>query len=130
MLRTAAFLIFCFCTITAAAQGFFPQRTQFIYASQDTIQLDTLSIVPGSFHARTEAVLLEDSIDYTIDYAAAKLYIKPSHLNQRIEVGYEVFPILLTAERYHKNQGTMTSTPENRVNPFLYNPTKQKYEDP
>jgi hypothetical protein len=131
MLRAAALLFFCLCTITVAAQGFFPKRTQSVAAS-DTIQLDTLSIVPGTFNATlaSSQQAMTDSVDYTIDYAAAKMYLRQPHPNDSIQISYEVFPFLFTAERSHKNQGTMTSTPDNRVNPFLYNPTKQKSEDP
>jgi len=130
MLRTAAFLFFCFCTFTAAAQGFFPQRSRSLASPNDTIQLDTLTIVPGTFHATTSSGVLADSIDYRVDYANALFILAVPHPDESIEVSYEVFPVLLTGERSHKNQVAMTSTPENRVNPFLYNPTKQKSEDP
>jgi hypothetical protein len=130
MLRAAAFLFLCFCAFSAGAQGFFPQRTKSIAVSGDSIQLDTLSIIPGSLHVKNGMHELQDSIDYSLDEASAMLVLKSVDGIDSIDVVYSVFPLLLTAERAHKNQDAMTSTPENRVNPFLYNPTKQKSEDP
>lgn len=129
MLRAAAFLFFCFCTFGAAAQGFFPQRTKTFSASNDTIQIDTLSIVNGTFHAAIGQTMLRDTTDYLLNTAAALLILKNTSADS-ITVTYEVFPILFTAEHSHKNQVAMTASPENRVNPFTYNPTKQKSEDP
>ncbi len=129
MLRAVIFLFFCFCAVNVAAQGFFPQRTKTFSANNDTIQLDTLSIVKGTFHAKIGTRELRDSVDYTINTPAALLILKQTS-SDSITVSYEVFPILFTAPRAHKDQIAMTSTPDNRVNPFLYNPTKQKSEDP
>lgn len=123
-----AIIISC-CTLSVGAQGFFPARTKTIAADKDTIVLDTLSIVPKTFHAKIGTRVLKDSVDYQLNFASAVLILKTKSADS-ITVSYEVFPILLTAERSHKNQGRMTSTPDNRVNPFLYNPTKQKSEDP
>lgn len=129
MNRLLIFVLFVCCTVTGAAQGFFPKREKTFSADNDTIRLDTLSIVPATFKASMGARTLRDSVDYTLDAAASLLILKKTS-GDSITVSYEVFPILFTAEKSHKNQGAMTSTPDNRVNPFLYNPTKQKSEDP
>lgn len=115
--------------MTAGAQGFFPQRSKSIAASGDTIQLDTLSIIPSTFVAVAGNDTLRENADYTLD-PGASLFILKKKTSDSILIWYQVFPILFTAQRSHKNQGTMTSQPDNRVNPFLYNPTKQKSEDP
>ena len=128
MSRAAALLLFCLCSFTAAAQGFFPKREKTFSANQDTIQLDTLSIIPGTFTAKIGPRILKDSVDYTLNTPAAVLILKNKSADS-ITVAYEVFPFLFVAERSHKNQTAMTSTPENRVNPFTYNP-KQTTEDP
>jgi hypothetical protein len=131
MLRTLLAIFFLSCVLTAGAQGFFPKRERSFSSGNDTIQIDTLSIVPGTVQVRLlpEKLILKDSIDYTIDYASAHLYLKKSFPYTSIDITYEVFPFLLTQEKSHKDQGTMTSDPATRVNPFTYNP-KTKSEDP
>jgi hypothetical protein len=128
MLRATALLLLCFCSLTAAAQGFFPKREKTFSANQDTIQLDTLSLIPGTFTAKIGTRVLKDSVDYELNAPASLLILKNTSTDS-ISVSYEIFPILFTKERSHKNQVAMTSTPDNRVNPFTYNP-KQATEDP
>lgn len=128
MLRAAIFTFFLLCSIGGAAQGFFPSRTKTFSANNDSIQLDTLSIIPGTFKAHIGSRTLVDSVDYVLNTPAALLILKNTSADS-ISVSYEVFPLLLVAERAHKNQGTMTSSPDNRVNPFTYNP-KSQTEDP
>lgn len=111
------------------AQGFFPQRTKTIAVTNDSLQLDTLSIVPESFKVFHGAQQLQDSVDYHLDFASAILILKNS-VRDSITVSYTVFPFLFTAENAHKNQGKMTTTPDNRFNPFNYTPGKQQSEDP
>jgi len=128
--RSRFLCLLMFCSFAAGAQPFFPERTRTFSANSDTIQLDTLSIVPATFRARIGDQPLRDSVDYKLDAAASLLILKNKNPTDSLVVTYEVFPILFTQSRSHKNQGTMTSTPDNRVNPFLYSPQKQKADDP
>src|ERR1044071_943570 len=128
--RGILLLLFLAIATLVHAQGFFPQRSRSIATAQDTIQLDTLSIVPGSFDAKTATRALLDSVDYKLDYGSPLLILLMPHTSESIEVTYAVFPFLFTAENSHKNQGKMTATPENRYNPFTYTPGKQQSEDP
>jgi hypothetical protein len=129
MLRIILAILISCCAISAGAQGFFPSRTKTLSAANDSIVIDTLSIVPATFKVQTATRTLTEPADYTLDAAAALLILRTTSADS-IVVSYEVFPFLFTAERSHKNQGTMTSSPDNRVNPFSYNPTKQKADDP
>lgn len=129
-IRQLVLLIILFCAARAGAQGFFPGRMKTFSAANDTIVLDTLSIVPSSFHAIRGTTTLKDSVDYHLDAGSALLILKQTNSRDSIRVTYEVFPILFTKSNAHKNQIAMTSTPENRVNPFLYTPQKQKVDDP
>lgn len=128
--RHLVLLFFFFCTVRAGAQAFFPERTKTFSAAGDTILLDTLSIVPSSFHATLGNIPLRDSVDYHLDAGAAILILKKTNTSDSLVVTYDVFPILFTKASTHKNQGTMTTQPDNRVNPFLYTPQKQKADDP
>lgn len=128
MHRLIILVVFITTALTGAAQGFFPKREKTFSTSNDTIQLDTLSVIPGTFKAQIGSRTLVDSVDYTLNTPAALLILKKSSADS-ITVSYEVFPLLFVQERSHKNQGAMTSSPDNRVNPFTYNP-KSKTEDP
>lgn len=126
--RVALLLLLSCLAVSAGAQGFFPEREKTIAVTGDTLTLDTLSIIPSTFRVAQGARVLQDSIDYSLDAASARLILKTGS-SDSLTLAYQVFPVLFTAQRAHKNQGTMTSTPDNRVNPFLYNPSKQKSED-
>ncbi|MBC8045512.1 MAG: hypothetical protein H7Y00_01815 [Fimbriimonadaceae bacterium] len=72
----------------------------------DTIQIDTLSIVPGSellsVYYNGE-VISSNNYKITIDHSAALLFIQSSPLPDSILISYKVFPYLFTKEYYHKN---------------------------
>ncbi len=128
MIRIFIVLLLVFCAVDASSQGFFPKREKTFSATNDTIQIDTLSVIPGTFKAKIGSRTLVDSVDYTLNTPAALLILKNTSADS-ITVSYDVFPLLFVQERSHKNQGAMTSSPDNRVNPFTYNP-KSKTEDP
>ncbi len=128
--RSFVLLCLLFFAISAEAQSFFSKRTKTFSSSNDTIQIDTLSIIPTTFRATVGDRSLKDTIDYTLDAASAILILKNTNAKDSITVSYDVFPILLTKANSHKNQIAMTSEPNSRVNPFLYTPQKQKADDP
>lgn len=129
-LRSVFLLFFITCSVIAGAQPFFSDRQKSIAVVNDTLSLDTLSIIPGSVNIMAGNLLLRDSLDYSVDYANAKLFLKAKTNADSIKVTYRVFPVLLTASRSHKSQEKLTAQPDCRVNPFLYSPVKQKGEDP
>jgi hypothetical protein len=113
----------------AAAQLPASWREKPITFSSDTITLDTLSIVPGTFtlyiaHAKA------DSSQYSLIPLESKLVLSPSAPHENLSVKYAVYPFLFTREYMHKNQQKFTSSPDHAINPFLYKPGEVKTEDP
>jgi hypothetical protein len=103
-LRSVFLLFFITCSVIAGAQPFFSDRQKSIAVVKDTLSLDTLSIIPGSVSIMAGNLLLRDSLDYSVDYANAKLFLKAKTNADSIKVTYRVFPVLLTASRSHKSQ--------------------------
>lgn len=61
--------------------------------NQDTITIDSLSIIPGSFYLLKNGSLVDTSL-YKVDYAASKLFgISDSLTNDTITAVYRVFPL-------------------------------------
>jgi hypothetical protein len=125
------FLIFFFLLgISLPSQNLLSRREKPIVLTGDTIVLDTLSIIPGTFSLYTGTVLV-DTLQYQLLPAEAKLILRPPCPRNNLRVSYQVYPILFSKNYSHKNQQVFTSTPDNRVNPFLYRPGELKTtEDP
>lgn len=114
-------------TGTGFAQG--TLRVKKIRFTSDTIQLDTLSLVPGSVmlsHNGTAA----DSGTIKVDHAAAQLILKNKTLrNDTFTIAYKTYPVLFTAPKQHKDLGRLRADPEGTTNPFLYNPNAKTNAD-
>lgn len=92
----------------------FPQeeagvRHRRIFAGQNAHQLDTLSILPGSFIIRGPDRQLLDSAFFSLDELNARLTLRiPEYWQQdSLEVKYRVFPLLLTASYFHKDPSSV-----------------------
>jgi len=118
-LRTYAFcLIFAFCLLPSALFSQQIQRKQVFPVRSDTLRIDTLSLVPGSWKIyRTDSLRLPDSI-YTIDWIRSALIFKPDILSRpdSIRIEYAVYPLNLDKTYQHKSQLF------NRIDPPLYRP--------
>lgn len=89
-------------------------RTTNLTLSEDSITVDTLSIVPNTFTAYTlEGISIPDSL-YHINYAEA-LFVPNSSLkndNAAIKLTYRVFPFNFSEEYYHKSLDIVTPSLE------------------
>ncbi len=118
-------IIFCSLLLHAQQNQIAVQnlRTQTLAIAQKTIELDTLSIVPGS------VIINTDSINYTIDYAAAKLIWKTMPTQDSITITYRVFPFSFTKKVFHKNRELNYDT--NAVySPYSYSANDIKNDGP
>lgn len=110
----------------AHAQQLFSTYRTNSYQVKDTVQLDTLSIVPGS-------ILLHDTLGvainpewYTIDEAKGLLIFKlkttdsSNYLGSRIAATYRVFPFLFSKRLSHKNNDLLKPDERGKINPFNY----------
>ena len=79
----------------------------------DTIQIDTLSIIPNTLIIKDSAGKIIDSSNYFVDYAKAILILKKSYKlqvaslktkgSQILQLSYAVFPYNLSKEFKHKD---------------------------
>lgn len=77
-------------------------RTKTIFFTKDTIQLDSLSIIPGTFSLKDSAGTLIDSSLYKVDYINARLIFASLPAGNGIAV-YRVFPYFFSKRFQHKD---------------------------
>ena len=98
-----------------------------VIIDNDTIFLDSLSMVPGSFQLRYHNGTLVDTSLYFADYV--KAYLLPSISLQEHEgefsCSYRVFPFLFEEEYKHKDLSVLEPDIQGVVNPFVYTQTRQ-----
>ena len=84
---------------TAQGQRLSNARQQFIVGISDTVQIDSVSIIPGSFFLLNNGSVV-DTGSYHVDYGAAKLIgLKhDSSFNDTLLMVYRVFPVLFSRE--------------------------------
>jgi hypothetical protein len=91
-------------------------RIQVLSTSAEQLQLDSLSMVPGSL-----IVAGIDTSDYSIDYFQSKLIWKNKPSIDSIQVSYRVFPFFLPVKYFHKNPKAIEQNI--LITPFYYNAT-------
>jgi hypothetical protein len=90
-------VMFLFGTIISSnAQSISNLRKKTLPVAQDSVKIDSLSIVPGSL-----LITNVPSSDYTIDYAKAVLYWIKKPTTSTIDVGYRSMPLYFAAEQRH-----------------------------
>jgi hypothetical protein len=70
--------------------------------SSDTLQLDTLSIIPNSEVLTSEDGALLPATAYQVDYPSGRIFFKKAMLGKRVRIAYRVFPLLFTKAYAHK----------------------------
>ena len=133
-LKNIFFLLFLLFCINGSAQYVGNRRTKQLAISIDTVQLDTLSLVPGSVRLMTQNGFVLDTSLYEIDYPTGKIILKRSNMitdginSDSIEISYKTFPYLFSAETKHKDITRIKPDLFGNVNPFSYN-IESKNED-
>lgn len=122
-------ILFCFLLffcVDAFAQYSGSGRIKQFSAAGDTIRLDTLSLVPGSFKLRTAEGSLLDTSYYKVNYAEgivilnrAKL-VKNSVVTDSLSSSYRTFPYLFSSETRHKDVSRIKPDMQGNTNPFSY----------
>lgn len=87
----------CIAAIDSSAQSLSNYRIKTIELNSDTIQIDTLSIVPGSF-----SIQGIDSAVYQVLYPDGKLILSQS-FQKKSQVTYRVFPFNFTKKIKHRS---------------------------
>jgi len=131
-LKKTPYIFFLF-ILTASglfAQDFSNFRLKNITIDNDSIVLDSLSLIPGSIIITDASGLTPDSSKYVIDLAKGLLVITDKNYfenelkNKNLQISYRVFPVSFAATRRHKKTSIINDPTTEIVNPFLY-----KYEN-
>ena len=113
------FLLSCLRTI---AQYSGNSHTKTLEISNDTIRLDTLSLIPGSVQININGQLLDTSF-YKIDYGSGLLILNRKKMNANGIVGdtlsstFKSFPFLFAEETKHKDLKNIRPDNFNNNNP-------------
>ncbi len=86
----------------------------------DTIQLDSLSIMPSSFIINfSDNNKYEEGLDYIVDYSEAKLIWKNTK-TVSLKITYRAFPFYLNEKIYNKDFTAIKLLKTDEGNPFSY----------
>lgn len=120
-------LLWCCClSVSAWAQDFSNLRMKTISIHADTIELDTLSIIPGSFLING----IDSGAFVIISEKALLIWNKnnaaySSISADSIAVSYKVFPILLTKQYFNRQQTVIEKSLSGMYNPEEYRKVTQ-----
>ncbi|HEY0029262.1 MAG TPA: hypothetical protein VGC65_00775 [Bacteroidia bacterium] len=95
-------------------------------ASSDTMRIDTLSIVPGSYRLATSDGKLLDTSYYKINYVEGLLILNKAKLEKdsispsSLHSSYKTFPYLFSKEAKHKDANRIRPDFQGNTNPFSY----------
>ena len=88
---------------TAFGQGGSNWREQEMVVEKDTIELDSLSIIPNSELIKRNDGSYLSSTQYEMLYAQAKVVFEKSVVGEQITIGYRVFPYSFEKKYSHKS---------------------------
>ena len=119
-------------SLSTYAQKFNNLRTKIFTIQNDSIQIDTLSIVPGSEILSSQNRFISDTL-YRLDYANAILILNSKVVseNKQVSLTYRVFPVNFSATWHHRKKddiiitGPVMAKPENN----LYNRDQNFFTD-
>jgi hypothetical protein len=116
---SAAFAVTCF------AQQSITQRSGKLVITADSIRLDSLVIVKGSFVLTDGKTLLKEGVDYTINCSRGLLYPAPVLHHKVLQYSFRIIPYPLTKK--FSNKSAAVINPEFQIinNPFIYIPNAQ-----
>lgn len=123
--RTILFLILLLVSITGYSQYTGNSRIRIVALKADTLQLDTLSIIPGSVSIKTARGEVLDTSLYKIKYGEGKIIVNrknlpPSVNPDSLQFSYKTFPYLFSSETRHKDVNRIRADIKGRNDPFSY----------
>ena len=118
--RFGLWFLFLFLVSSAHAQQN-PMRNARVF-SGDTIKLDSLSIVPGSFVLRSKGAIVDPSA-YHLDLFRSEVFI-PKSLKGTFNASFRVFSVAFTTPLRHKNPDLLRPNFES-ADPFKYSARSQ-----
>ena len=123
--KTILFSISLFVCLTCYSQYTSNRLTRTLILKSDTIQLDSLSLVPGSVSISTSNGAPLDSAFYKIDYGKGKVIVNRKKIPSSngldsLQFSYKTFPYLFSSETKHKDIKRLRADINGRKDPFRY----------
>ena len=118
------FILFC---IGGYSQYAGNNHIKKLSVTSDTIKLDSLSLVPGSFKISTFSGTLIDTSYYKINYAEGIVILNTKKMKESnispdaLLTSYKTFPYLFSSETKHKDANRIKPDLNGMTNPFSYN---------
>lgn len=101
-------------------------RSKRITFTNDTLQLDSLSIIPGSLKWMDRSEV--DTSKITLDHFRGRIIVPEEYINKSVFVSYRVYPFNFMQPYAHKSQKNFQPDKENKIDVFRYQGTP-KTED-
>lgn len=124
-LKKCVFIFLLSAPVFLYAQPLSNARQKYIPVKQDSISIDTLSIIPGTFF-----ITGVDSSFYDFNFAKATLSWKKDNpayqsLPDSVLAVYRVFPVLFTKGVTHREKSIIEKNYSGIYNPYQYNETNK-----
>jgi hypothetical protein len=109
-------------------------RQHFIHVKSDSVVIDTVSIIPGTFFLVNDAGGFIDSAAYKIDFANAVLRWQKNNTvyngirEDSVKAVFRVFPVLFTQSFTHREKKIIEKNYAGYYNPFEYKEGKKTTE--
>jgi hypothetical protein len=105
------------CCYFVTAQTFSNYKLKYISTKSDTITIDTLSIVAGSFEFKDTSLVYSYTL---LESQGILVWKQRTNLPDSVQVGFETYPFLLSKQYYHKSLRQMQAATNNFNNPFTF----------
>ncbi len=124
-LRGCLVLLLVLFSVKCFSQSTGIPRIKTLNSNKDTIQLDSLSIVPGSVTIATSDGMRLDTAYYKINYAEGKLILNKkklilNNITSTLISSYRTFPFLFSETTKHKDISRVKPDLLGNTNPFSY----------
>lgn len=113
---------------TAAAQPAGSLREYRLFFSGDSLQIDSLPLLPGSLQIRTGQGALLENIDYKLFYSKS-LVVFAKNIKDTIDVSYRVLALDMLRPRMNKDARMNSTLEQARQNPYRPEKTNEAADD-
>lgn len=118
--------VFVFLCVSGYSQYSGNSRIKKLMVISDTIQLDSLSLIPGSFKLATTSGMQLDTSFYQLNHAEGIVILNTKKMKEQgiatdnLLTSYKTFPYLFSSETKHKDANRIKPDLSGNRNPFSY----------
>lgn len=113
---------------SAQAQQSGSLRTQRVFVRGDSLQIDSLPILPGSLQVKTNQGYLFENTDYKLNLQNS-LVVFTKDINDTIEVNYRIIALDILRPRFNKDAQLNSNLEQSRQNPYRPEKTAEAADD-